>query len=358
MKTLIALLVASLAASAIGEEKTGMAAVRLMEQGKTQEALLILETLAEKDDAKAMVQLGLYYYEGNSVKQDYAKAMDWWLKAFSNENADAFVNLGVMHRDGHGVPQNKKIAYCVFLATHMCGLGSESTQHRANSCLRRMIAELSKADIKDCLSNYTVRYVTAYLEARGQMKGIPKEYGPSKTNPALKDTDWWMDEELDAIYGPASEEEMRKRQDRDKQREAQREALQHTLIFQVRFSKESAMRYRSYDVITDEGMGGGPIAEKKLQVQDKYLVYEDDTSISANQHRYVTVENEKDETLVFTIKHPVKPSPSDWSEWQKADCVLKDGMDKFALLQGGKPKSEAPDVSSDMPELRFKVVKK
>jgi hypothetical protein len=358
MKTLIALLVVILAVNSIGEEEPGMDAVRLMEQGKTQEAIRVFEMLAGKGDTKAMVQLGLYYYEGSGVKQDYTRAMNWWLKALSNENADAFVNLGVMHRDGHGVPQNKKIAYCVFLATHMCGLGSASTQYRANSCLRRMIAELSKDDIKDCLSNYTVRYVTAYLEARGQLKDIPKEFGPSDKYPAIKDTGWWMDEELDAIYGPPSEAEKQKRKDRDRQREVERETLQHTLVFQVRFFKESAKRYRSYDAITDQGMGGGPIAEKKLQAQDIYLVYEEDTSISANQHRYVTVENDKDETLVFTINHPVKPSPSDWTGWQKADYVLKDGMDKFVLLHGGKPKSKAPNVSSETPELRFKVVKK
>ncbi|MBM4142624.1 MAG: hypothetical protein FJ225_03380 [Lentisphaerae bacterium] len=215
---------------------------------------------------------------------------------------------------------------------------------------------MSKDDIKDCLSNYTVRYVTAYLEARGQMKGIPEEYRPSEKSPAIKDTGWWMDEELDAIYGPPSEAEKQKRQDRDSQRKAQREALAHRLVFQVRFSKESAKRYRSYDVITDEGMGGGRIAEKQLHAQDNYLVFDGDTPISANQHRYVTVETEKDETLVFTITHPVTPSPSDWSGWQKADYVLKDAMDKFALLQGGKPKSVVPNVS-DVPELRFKVVK-
>jgi hypothetical protein len=217
---------------------------------------------------------------------------------------------------------------------------------------------LSKDDIKDCLSNYTLGYVTAYLKARGQIKGIPKEYRPSEKYPALKDTGWWMDEELDAIYGPPSEAEKQKRKDKDRQREVLREKLQHTLVFQVRFSKESAKQYRSYNVITDEGMEGGPIAEKKLQAQGNYLIYEDDALISANQHRYVTIENGQDETLVFTIKHAIKPSPSDWGAWQKADCVLKDGMDKFALLQGGNPKSKAPNVSADTPELRFKVVKK
>jgi TPR repeat protein len=149
-------------------DKTGMDALKLMQQGKTKEALSIFEDLATKGDDKSMVQLGIYYYEGTGVKQNYSKAMDWWLKAFAKQNADAFVNLGVMHRDGQGVPKNKKIAYCVFLTTHMTGLGSQSTQSRSNSCLRRLIAELSIEDVKDCLSNYTLAYITAYLEAKGQ----------------------------------------------------------------------------------------------------------------------------------------------------------------------------------------------
>ena len=356
--SLIALLVTSVAAIAFGEEKTGMDAFRLMQQGNTEEAIQIFESLSEKGDTKAMVQLGLYYYEGTGVKQDYPKAMDWWLKAFTNQNADAFVNLGVMHRDGHAVPKNKKIAYCVFLTTHMCGLGSQSTQHRSNSCLRRIMEELSKDDIKDCLSNYTLGYITAYLEAKGKIKGIPDKHKPSKDNPALKDTGWWLDSELDAIYGPPTEEEKKKREERDRQRELETAALRHTLVFQVKFPKNIAKQFRSYDFITDQGMGSGPIPEKKLQKQGEDLVYEDDTLIYANQHRYVTIENDKGETIVFKIDHPVKPSPSDWSKWQKADCILTDGMEKFTLLHGGKPKSKKSDVPVSMPTLRFKIIKK
>lgn len=356
--SLIALLITSVAAMASGAEKTGMDAVKLMEQGKPEEAIQIFESLSAKGDTKAMVQLGLYYYEGTGVKKDYPKAMDWWLMAFTNQNADAFVNLGVMHRDGHGVPKNKKIAYCVFLTTHMCGLGSESTQYRSNSCLRRIMEELSKDDIKDCLSNYTLGYVTAYLEAEGQMKGIPDKYKPSEDNPVLKDTGWWLDGELDAIYGAPSEEEKKRREERDKQREQEIAALQHTLVFQIKFSENSARQFRSYDFITDEGMGSGPISEKQLQKQGDDLVYEKNANIYANRHRYVTIENDKDETLVFKINHPVNPSPSDWSEWQKADFILTDEMEKFTLLDGGVQKSKKPNVPVNMPTLRFRIIKK
>ena len=354
----ITLMLAAIPVVGLGADKTGVDAVKLMDQGKTEEALGIFRNLAAKGDDKAMVQLGIYYYQGTGVSQDYTAAMEWWLQAFSNQNADAFVNLGVMHRDGLGVPKNKKIAYCVFLATHMSGLGSQSTQLRSNNCLRRILEELSKDDIKDCLSNYTLGYITAYLEEKGKMNGIPEKYKPSQKNPALRDLDWWLDGELDAIYGPPSEEEKRARQERDRQLMMEFEALQHTLVFQIRFSKDAADHYRSYDVITDEGMESGPIPEKKLQVQDQYHIYEDDALIYENQHRYITVEHDQNDTLVFRIDHPVKPSPCDWSKWQKPVYALQNGMDKFALIYGGEAKSKTTDLPTDIPELRFKVIKK
>ena len=164
---IIALLICSLIPS-VTQAETGRDAVKLMAEGKVKKALAILEKLADKGETQAMVQLGIYYYQGTKVKQDYAKAMDWFLKAEKLENADAFVNLGVMHRDGNGVPKNKKIAYTIFLTTHMCGLGSESTQMRSNQCLRKLMQELNNEEIRDILSHYTLPYLKAYIEAKGK----------------------------------------------------------------------------------------------------------------------------------------------------------------------------------------------
>ena len=59
--SLMALLITGLEAVAFGEEKTGMDAFRLMQEGKAKEAIQIFENLSAKGDTKAMVQLGLYY---------------------------------------------------------------------------------------------------------------------------------------------------------------------------------------------------------------------------------------------------------------------------------------------------------
>ena len=80
-------------------------------------------------------------------------------------------------------------------------------------------------------------------------------------------------------------------------------------------------------------------------------------AISADRHRYVTLENDKRETLVFGIAHPVKPFPCAWSQWQKAAYVLGNRMESFALLHGSDPKSRIDALPAISPELRFKVVK-
>lgn len=338
-------------------KKTGLDPAKLMEQGKTAEAIEVVEQLAAEGDDRAMVQLGIYYAKGIAVKHDYDKALDWFLRAFSHQNADAFVNLGVMHRDGLGVPRNKKIAYCVFLTTHMRGLGSQTTQYHSNSCLRRIIAELPKDDIKDCLSNYTLGYISAYLGARGKMEGVPDQYKPSEGNPALKDLGWFMESELDAIYGEPTIEEKKAREESARKRQLALDALKHTMVFQVRFPKDMARQYGQYEVITDNSMESGSLRENTRQQKDGYVVSENHTLIWADRHRYVTVDNDKGETLVFKIDHPVKPAPCDWSQWQKAAYALKNRMDCYALLHGKEPKNKTPDLPAKSPELRFRVLK-
>lgn len=353
-----ALVVHVIASTAAGKELTGMDAVRLMDEGKVSEAIQAFEKLAGKGDDKAMVQLGILYYQGTGVQPDYSKAMDWFLQAFAKNNADAFVNLGVMHRDGQAVPKNKKIAYCVFLTTHMCELGSESTQSRSNDCLRRLAEELSKEDIKDCLTNYTRGYIKAYLEAKGKMRGIPDKYKPSDESPALKDLDWWLDGELDALLGPPTADEKATRQKRDAQREKEFDALQHRLVFQMRFAQDTADQYQAYGMITDNGMSSTRISTQDLQKAEGQTVCEGRKWIYAEKHRYITLETKDGVTLVYAIALPVKPVPRDWGAWQKPVFLLKDGTDTFTLLRGGEPGSKSVNVPKDAPELRFKVVKK
>ena len=59
-------------------------------------------------DAQAI--LGVKYYEGKGVRQDYAKAAQWYEKAANQGFAFAQSNLGTMYYEGKGVRQNMATA--------------------------------------------------------------------------------------------------------------------------------------------------------------------------------------------------------------------------------------------------------
>ncbi|MBQ5538953.1 MAG: sel1 repeat family protein, partial [Bacteroidales bacterium] len=57
-------------------------------------------------DPEGQFNLGLKYYFGEGVSQNYAKAFEWWQKAAEQGRSDAQYNLGVMYKNGEGVPKN------------------------------------------------------------------------------------------------------------------------------------------------------------------------------------------------------------------------------------------------------------
>ena len=61
---------------------------------------------AKQGDANAQYNLGVMYYHGKGVEQDYFKAREWYEKAVKQENADAKLNLSVMYYHGKGVKQD------------------------------------------------------------------------------------------------------------------------------------------------------------------------------------------------------------------------------------------------------------
>ena len=65
---------------------------------------------ANQGHADAQANLGYIYQYGNGVRQDYAKAREWYLKAANQGSAEAQFNLGVMHYQGQGTRQNSAIA--------------------------------------------------------------------------------------------------------------------------------------------------------------------------------------------------------------------------------------------------------
>jgi len=61
---------------------------------------------AEKGDANAQYSLGLMYGRGEGVPKDFAKAIDWYIKAAEQGHALAQFNLGLIYKHGAGVPKD------------------------------------------------------------------------------------------------------------------------------------------------------------------------------------------------------------------------------------------------------------
>ncbi len=63
-------------------------------------------TRAEQGDAKAQWMLGMMYYHGVGVPENYTEAAKWYRKATEQRDASAQSQLGRMYYHGEGVPEN------------------------------------------------------------------------------------------------------------------------------------------------------------------------------------------------------------------------------------------------------------
>ena len=59
---------------------------------------------AKQGGPLAQFKLGIMYYKGRGVAQDYTEAMKWWRLAAEQGFAEALNNLGMMYGNGDGVP--------------------------------------------------------------------------------------------------------------------------------------------------------------------------------------------------------------------------------------------------------------
>jgi len=73
-------------------------------------ALRLWRPLADAGDATAQYNLGIMYRNGRGVPQDNATAVSWYGKAAKQGDAHAQINLGFMYERGQGVPQDNAMA--------------------------------------------------------------------------------------------------------------------------------------------------------------------------------------------------------------------------------------------------------
>ena len=67
--------------------------------------------LAQQGDTYAQYGLGLMYYKGHGVPQDYGQAAQWFRRVADHGHAEAQAALGLMYALGRGVPQDVVQAY-------------------------------------------------------------------------------------------------------------------------------------------------------------------------------------------------------------------------------------------------------
>jgi hypothetical protein len=87
--------------------ETADAAYQAYQEGRYPAALRLARPLAAEGDARAQSILGLLYYHGQGVQQDFAAAATWLRMAADQDDATAQAHLGVIFFEGQGVPQDK-----------------------------------------------------------------------------------------------------------------------------------------------------------------------------------------------------------------------------------------------------------
>ena len=101
--TALVLSIVCLPTPAWADTETGMDAYNRGDHATT---LKELRPLAERGDANAQNNLGVLYYNGEGVPQDYVQARQWFEKAAAQGDAYAQNSLGMLYHNGQGVPQH------------------------------------------------------------------------------------------------------------------------------------------------------------------------------------------------------------------------------------------------------------
>ncbi|CAI3944891.1 unnamed protein product [Commensalibacter communis] len=66
-----------------------------------------IEQKAATGDAQAQYNIGMIYYNGDKVPQDYPKAAEWFQKSAGQGNVAAQYHLGLLYEQGKGVSKDQ-----------------------------------------------------------------------------------------------------------------------------------------------------------------------------------------------------------------------------------------------------------
>ena len=114
---------------------------------------------AQNGDVYAQYNLGLAYFNGEGVEQDYAEAAKWWRLAAEQRSARAQLNLGLMYRIGQGTIRDLVYSHMWFNIASSLGFSAAEVgrENVAKQMTPEQIAEAEKLarecvrkEYKDC----------------------------------------------------------------------------------------------------------------------------------------------------------------------------------------------------------------
>ncbi len=86
---------------------------------------------ATKGDALAQNTLGVWYYTGKNVDQNYKTALEWWAKSAQQNNADAIGNMALCYQLGNGATKDSIMATELYFRAIEKGNEGIIPQHEA-----------------------------------------------------------------------------------------------------------------------------------------------------------------------------------------------------------------------------------
>ena len=128
------LILAAVLGSSIALYADFAAGAAAYDKGDYATALKEWEPLAQAGGSAAQFNLGLLYYDGKGVPQDFSEAAKWFERSADRGYVKAQHNLGAMYAVGKGVKQNYILAYKWLSLCAATGEGSCASQ-------RDMVAE-------------------------------------------------------------------------------------------------------------------------------------------------------------------------------------------------------------------------
>lgn len=102
-----------------------------------------VEQDAEHGDADSQTTLGVLYRDGRGVPQDYAAAVSWFHKAANQGFLESQFYLGMMYESGKGVPKDLVLAHKWFnlAAAHVPSTQAQYEQRAVAVDMREFVEE-------------------------------------------------------------------------------------------------------------------------------------------------------------------------------------------------------------------------